>query len=130
RGMTPRVLIYYTCRPKVCDAKPEKGNWFVAHRRNETSLTRMLLADMRECTLPPRAMSGLLIVLREEIFIETLELNRPIEPNTNVMLNHQFGETLPINQNNSLREVLHKVEGLIAEAGSGDEYTLARAEAH
>jgi hypothetical protein len=53
--------------------------------------------------------------LRQKIFIEPFELNRAVNPHTNVVLDHKVSELLPVDENDALGKMTHELDCLITE---------------
>jgi hypothetical protein len=69
-----------------------------------------------------------LAVFREEIFVEALELKGAARSYPHVVLDHQVGQLIAIDQDDALSQMLRKFESLTGERGGCDKHSLCRAQ--
>ena len=56
-----------------------------------------------------------LFLFGEKIFVETFEINCPADTDADVMLDHEIGKTLPVDQDHALRQVADIVDCALIE---------------
>jgi hypothetical protein len=65
-----------------------------------------------------------LFLFGEKILVETLEIDGPAGTDADIVLNHEIGKTLPIDQDHALRQVAGIVDRVLTEGRGRDENTF------
>src|SRR5580704_16019531 len=68
----------------------------------------------------------LLIIVTKIITINPLNFDRPLNAYTNVVLNHQLGQLIPIDQNDFLRDFVRVLDSALAEGACRNKNALRR----